>query len=137
MPGIVIPNVALQTIIDCVVDANPLSSPLTYHLFTNDYTPVAGSVVGSFTECSIAGYTSQTAALAGWVRSVAPDGTITGTTTNCVYTLTDAGTVYGYWVQDAASDLCWAQRFDTPVVFGVLGGVITLTPTFQLKSPIP
>ena len=70
-------------------------------LFTNDYTPVEGSVVANFTEATAAGYAAITLTGASW--TIATDtGVTTATYAQQTFTFTAASTNYGYYITNAA-----------------------------------
>lgn len=101
-------------------------------LFTNNYTPLASSVLADFTEATFGGYVAlatPTAADAGVIPG-GLDNWIFGALT---WTASGAGlpiTIYGYWVQfdnpiTLAPTLLWAQRFDTPQALIAAGNTIS------------
>jgi hypothetical protein len=103
------------------------------HLYANNYTPVEGSVIGSFTECTASGYASKLLTGASWTIT-----TVTGTTeavyAEQTFTFTAAQTVYGYYVTDSGSTIClWAEIF-TGAPFNIPsgGGSVKCTPRIQL-----
>jgi len=97
-------------------------------LFTNDYTPVEGSVVGDFTEADTAGYTAIDLAKADWTVETAT-GTTTAAQPQKTFTLTGAGSHYGYYITDiAGTGLLWAERFtDAPHAIPAGGGTEKIT----------
>ena len=79
------------------------SAGLKVRLFKNNYTPVAGSVIGSFTEANFSGYTPAN------LGTLAAAATVSGkasSTAGSANTWTKSGAtgndVYGYYVTDAA-----------------------------------
>jgi len=97
-------------------------------LFKNDYTPVEGSVVGDFTEADTAGYSAIALAKADW--TVATDtGVTTAQQPLKTFTLTGAGSHYGYYITDEAeTGLLWAERFtDAPHTMPAGGGTEKVT----------
>ena len=97
-------------------------------LFTNDYTPVEGSVYASFTEAVAAGYARITLTGASW--TIATDtGVTTATYAQQTFTLTAASTNYGYFVINNAGDkVLWAERFsDAPHTIPSGGGTEKIT----------
>jgi hypothetical protein len=103
---------------------------LTVKLYTNDYTPVAGSTAASFTEMSGQGYAEKTLAIESWVPfSVDPVGEVlsAGWATTPHWEFSDGGptTVYGYYVVGADDVIRWAARFATPFVVRAEGGSLS------------
>ena len=103
-------------------------------LFKNDYTPVEGSVVGDFTEADTAGYSAIALAKADWtiatVEGVTEDLDVTTAEQPLkTFTLTGAGSHYGYYITDEAeTGLLWAERFtDAPHTMPAGGGTEKVT----------
>lgn len=101
-------------------------------LFTNDYTPVEGSVVADFTEAVAAGYAPIILTGTDWTIA-----TVTGTTTaeqpQKTFTFTAASTNYGYYVtNNAGTKVLWAERFDdAPHTIPSGGGTEKITVKLQ------
>ncbi|MBA7586569.1 hypothetical protein ES695_00105 [Candidatus Atribacteria bacterium 1244-E10-H5-B2] len=97
-------------------------------LFTNDYTPVEGSVVANFTEAVAAGYTAIELAGASW--TIESDGGVTTATyAQQTFTFTAASTNYGYYItNNDGSQVLWAERFsDAPHNIPSGGGTEKIT----------
>lgn len=120
-----------------VLNGVPLAGPLHYHLFKNNFTVTPASILADFTEATEAGYAPQDVPLSGWIITVTPSGTTLAENADIAFGITAAGTWYGYFVTSDDGDLLYAQQFNTAITFGGLGGTITVTPKFQLKTPIP
>lgn len=84
---------------------------LVIKLYTNNYTPVEGDLVGNYTELSGGGYTDVTFVSANWTV-VSGDPTVS-TYPEITWTFTGpAGNVYGYYIVRATGgELMWAERF--------------------------
>jgi hypothetical protein len=104
-------------------------------LYKNNYTPIAATVVGSFTEADFTNYVDKTIARSDWATpstvsnkaesSVATQSWTCGVTTN---------TIYGYYVVGATSGVClWAEEFAAARVLAD-GDILNLTPKFNLSS---
>lgn len=108
---------------------------LTLKLYSNNITPGETDTAATYTEVAGGGYASKTLTAASW--TVTPDAPTVGLYAAQDFTftgVTDApGTIYGYYVVDAANVLRWAERFDAGVVpfTPVLGSVIRITPRFE------
>ena len=104
------------------------------HLYKNDYTPVEGSVVGDFTECTADGYAAKE--LTGTSFTVGNSG---GTTTaeyaQQTFTLTGTSTDYGYYItNNAGTQVLWAERFsDAPHSIPSGGGTEKVTVKITLE----
>jgi len=111
-----------------------------YHLYSNNYTPVDGSVLANFTESAFAGYASQIVLAADWTSPV-DDGTCV-TCTAPAHTWTSTGApaeqAYGYFVTSSVDAvLLWAEKFAAPVDMSLAGRSTILTPTYQNKTGTP
>ena len=97
-------------------------------LFKNDYTPVEGSEIADFTEADTAGYAAISLAKADWTIATAT-GVTTAEQPQKTFTLTGAGTHYGYYITDTAgTGLLWAERFsDAPHTIPSGGGTEKIT----------
>lgn len=104
-------------------------------LFTNDYTPVASSAAGDFTEATFTGYSGETLARASF-NDATTDGNGKAQITYADLTWTldaNPATVYGYYVTDAGGNLLFAERFAQARSLGV-GDSLVLSPKFTLSS---
>lgn len=97
-------------------------------LFTNDYTPVEGSLIANFTEAVAAGYAAIALAKVDWTIATAT-GVTTAEQPQKTFTLTAASTDYGYYITDVAgTGLLWAERFsDAPHSIPSGGGTEKIT----------
>lgn len=107
----------------------------TLRLFVNNYTPVEGSVAGSFTEMSTCGYSAIALARASWSIASAA-GVTTASFAQQTFTFTAGGptTVYGYYVTETTSGvLLWAELFSSAQTVQYTGDTIKITPKFTLE----
>ena len=86
---------------------------LTLKLYSNDYTPVAASTAGNFTESSFSGYSAKSLTRSSWVDPTTNgSGKAEITYASQTFTASGSGTVYGYFVVGATSGTCvFAERF--------------------------
>lgn len=103
------------------------------HLYANNYTPVEGSIVGNFTECSAAGYAAITLTGASWSIATAT-GTSEAAYAQQTFTFTATQVVYGYYVTNSANTIVlWAELFTGgPFNIPAGGGSVKVTPKIQL-----
>jgi hypothetical protein len=108
-----------------------ISTPdnVVIHLYVNNYTPVKGSVLANFTECTATGYAAVSCTAANWTVS-----TVSGTTEaaypEITWTLTSAAPIYGYYVTNADSSVViWAEQFASVESIQAGGGKIAMTPS--------
>jgi hypothetical protein len=109
-----------------------ISRALTYEgskliLYTNNYTPTEGTVIGSLTECAVAGYAAITLATGSWNVTTSTNIT-TANYALQAFTPTTAVTCYGYGVTNSAkSILLWAEYFGSAYTLPAGGGTINVT----------
>lgn len=110
-----------------------LATDVVLHLYVNDVTPAEADVVGDYTEATAAGYAAATLTGGSWTVSTT-GGTTSGAYAQQDFVITEATTVYGYYVTDVAgTTLLWAERFGTTAVLGSGGGTISITPSIELS----
>lgn len=132
---IVVPNVAENNLLD-VLNLRDTTPGYTCRLFTNNYTPIATTVLGDLTEAVFMGYLAQP--LAGAAASTTSGGK--GSTTWNTLTFTNNSgapvTVYGYYITDTANTkLFWAERDPAaPITINASGGHYYVTPALTLAS---
>lgn len=95
------------------------------HLFSNDLTPDADTVIGSFTESAAAGYSAQSA---GTWSAAATDGSGVAFIDSALFEFTStedpAVEVYGWYVTDGSGNYLFGNRFgDAPRSFGVADAI--------------
>lgn len=133
--ALVVPNAGEGLMLEHIVGKTAVEA-LTLKLYKNDYTPVEGSVAGSFTEADFTGYGSKALAGASWTVTTG-DPTYAGYGEQ-TFTST-AGSqnqpVYGYFIVGATSTtIYWAERFsDGPYTIVNNGDAIKVTPRIELS----
>lgn len=117
-----------------------VGAKVTYHLYKNDVTPDADTVIGDLTEANFSGYASHT--VTGWGYTspgidVDSRAVVLGDE-NFTATHNGGGTnndIYGYYVTDNSGGLLWAQRLDSPPIpVDANGKFVTVVPKFTLRS---
>jgi hypothetical protein len=118
----------------------PASKNLKLRLYTNNYTPVDTSVIGSFTEMSGAGYAPITLTNGSWTVTVGNDPS-DAVYAEQTFTFTGAGSqIYGYYIEDndgSSGTLVFAELFGTPFTPANNGDTLKVTPKFQLSKGTP
>lgn len=136
--AIIIPNAAeilwLKAVINHTAPQN-----LVLKLFTNNYTPVAGSTEADFTEASGGGYASKSLTGSSWTVTTNGSGEAEATYASQTFTFTGAlsgsATVYGWFlVQTSSGSLMAAERFSSTYTPAVANDAIAFVPTLQLFS---
>src|SRR3990167_3121364 len=107
--AIVVPDVAEGEMLELI-----LNQALSLKLFSNNVTLANTNTASSFTEVAGGGYASKSLTFANWIIT-------TGSPSNGTYdshqtwTFTGAtnspGTIYGYYITDAAGVIFYAERF--------------------------
>lgn len=136
--AVIYPNGCEQLIMGFVVNKNTPEN-LSIRLYANDYTPVAASVVGNFTEAAGGGYAAKTLTGSSWTLST--DGSGNGVASYALQTWTFTGalttnaTVYGYYyIRVSTLDLVAAERLANSFTPANNGDQILITPTLTGAS---
>lgn len=101
-------------------------------LYSNNYTPGIGTVLGDFTEATFAGYSRQNFP-GSYLGSPTVTSHVAISTSSTVLTFDgDPGTwspqtIYGYFVITNAGNYFWSERFATPIDMSP-DGEIRITP---------
>lgn len=104
---------------------------LDFHLFTNNYTPVRGSLIGNFTEAAWAGYAVVNVLPAAFlIQSVSGHvGTIIAPPISFANTSGGVVNAYGYYAtRHSDGKLRFAARFDGAPAVILDGGSQQVTP---------
>lgn len=108
-------------------------------LYRNDYTPVAGSTLASFTEATFLGYYRQDLARASWGVPVIESGRAVSVYSGPgpEWTAGDGPqTIYGYYVvAPATAKVAWAERFNVPRTLAV-GEKLTIAARLTGRSEV-
>lgn len=113
----------LQAMLEAYLSSIASDPDWDVHLYSNDFSPGPGTVIGDFTECTFNGYSAQPLVTADWGSvSVTDHVAISTYPTPIDFTAASSGfssqNVYGYYVTDGAGDLLFSERFEsTRVVF--------------------
>ena len=108
---------------------------LVMHLYTNDPSISATTVIGNITEVGGSiGYAPITLIGTGWTTST-PANLGTAIYSEVTFSFTTAQSVYGYYVTStSASTLLWMERFSgAPFTLPSGGGTIGITPKCTLN----
>jgi hypothetical protein len=94
--------------------------PFTLHLFQNDYTPVPGTTLGSFSECNYPGYSAAPFDPSGFSIPVVTAHVANSTLSSAVSFVADPSgfssqPAYGYYVTSVGGAYLWSVRFETTV----------------------
>lgn len=113
-----IADAELSVELNAIKAAWAAATSYTLHLFKNNYTPVPGESLGSYTEADFTGYAAATIDKTAWGSSSV--SAHIASITNSVLSTFTAGSgmvgtqdIYGYYVLDGSSALAWGERFTT------------------------
>src|SRR5690349_6733677 len=108
---LVVPNQGEQVLLDAAT-GKTAASTLTLRLFSNNLTPGASTTEADVTEVAGGGYAGIALTAASWVTT--PGSPTSSAYPQQTFTFTGAtdspGTIYGYYVTNAAGKLLWAER---------------------------
>lgn len=131
--AVTIPDVALVTTLE-IERADFNSGGTTMHLYANNYTPVAATVIGDFSEATFPGYAPAANDPYGAAAMVGAVAEIDATEAVFTYGVgVGSEDIYGYWVEDAGGNLLYAERFPGgPYTMALLGDLLGVTVKYQL-----
>lgn len=126
--ALLVPDVGEVLLLSYALNKITPGEDVKLRLFKTDYTPVEGSVIGDFIEATTAGYSAISLAKADWTIATSV-GVTTAEQPQKTFTLTGAGSHYGYYITDTAgTGLLWAERFsDAPHNIPSGGGTEKIT----------
>ena len=126
--ALVVPNVGEVLLLSYSLNKIAPGDDVKLKLFKNDVTPDEDTVIGGLTEADTAGYSAIALAKADWTVASVGDVT-TAAQPQKTFTLTGAGSHYGYYITDTAgTGLLWAERFsDAPHAIPSGGGTEKIT----------
>lgn len=117
-----------------------LTSALTLKLYSNNYTPVEGSIAANFTEVSGGGYANLPLTIGNWgITDGAPAVALYNAAQDFNFTGATAApsTIYGYFITRTSGGLLlYAERFpadDVPFI-PINGSLIRITPRITLDN---
>lgn len=132
---LVVPNVGEVVALNAIT-GKTAATTLTLRLFSNNHTPGASSTASDLTEVAGGGYSAIALTAASWsttggspTSSAYPEQTFTFTGA------TDSpGTIYGYYLTNAAGTLVLAERLAATFTPAANGDTVKVTPTITLAS---
>lgn len=128
--ALVVPNVGEVLLLSYSLNKIAPGETVKLKLYKNDVIPDEDTIVGDFTEADTNGYPAGgiDLAKADWI--IATDiGVTTAEQPQKTFTLTGAGSHYGYYITDTAgTGLLWAEKFsDAPHTIPSGGGTEKIT----------
>ncbi len=133
--SLVAANVGELLLLEWALKSTSAPENLTLKLFKNDYTPVAGSVAGNFTEANFTDYVAKTLSRASWGAPAIVGGKAETQYAQQSWTCGTTGNdIYGYYIVGATSGtLIWAERFAAMRPLAE-NDVLNLVPLLTLNS---
>lgn len=133
--ALVVPNAGELLLSEWAFKATSTPENLSLKLYTNNYTPVATSTAGSFTEATFTGYSAKTLSRGSWGSPTTNgSGEAEITYADQTWDATSSQTVYGYFVVGGTSGtIVWAEKFGTARAL-TDGDSLTITPKVTLFS---
>ena len=132
---LVVPNTGEQVLLDAAT-GKTAATTLTLRLFSNNYTPINSTVAGDVAQVSGGGYAGIALTAASWVTT--PGSPTSSAYPEQTFTFTGAtdspGTIYGYYVTNAAGALVWAERIAAVFTPAANGDTVKVTPALTLAS---
>ena len=111
---------------------------LTLHLIKQAFTPMDVQLVSDLAEADYDGYAPQSLVYSGLEagnpggRAVADFAALTFLCTGSAHPCL----IYGYWVENAAHDVLWLERFNGNArPMQIVGQTVYITPRLRLYSP--
>lgn len=132
--SLIVPNIGELQLLKQALGYSAVES-LLLKLYCNNYTPVAGSVAGNFTEASGGGYAAKTLTASSWTFAGGNPTTASYPVQTFTFTgaLTTNTTVYGYYILGGTSgSVYWAELLATAFTPANNGDNIQLTLNFSL-----
>ena|SRR5664280_2139681 len=135
-PNFVVPNEGEREILTILLGTQPVEN-LTLKLFSNDYKPTEADTSASFTEVVTTGYAAKTLTRgAGWTVATSGGGVTTATYASQVFTFSDYGDAYGFYLLGATSGKVYvAQNFEVTDDIVPVPVPYRLTPSGSLTVP--
>lgn len=113
---------------------NQSAADVEIRLYSNDVTPSESDVLGTFTESTASNYSAIRLSGAAWTVAAGPQSGSTATYAQQTFTMTGAGTFYGYFCTSSnKTNLLWGERFTgAPFVLPSGGGSVSVVPRVSL-----
>lgn len=134
-----VPEIGSKSFINMLLTQMNSGTDVKVRLYTNNYTPVFGSVIGNFTEAAFPGYAAIN--VNDWMVGADVSSLRVQLISAAVKTFTYSGggsppyTVYGYYITSVAYGLMYAELGSTgPYSLSVTGQQLTLTPLIEVGN---
>ncbi len=141
MSAIVMADEGIEIIMGTFFNNSPSAQDLKLKLFVNNYTPVRGMTMASFTEASGGGYAEKTLSNGSWTieANIPRDAKYANQTWTFIGAIDGGATIYGYYItNNSENKVIWAQRIDTPFTPENNGDELTINPTMiQMSGGTP
>jgi hypothetical protein len=112
-----IPNVGELLLLTWALKSTTVPENLNLKLYTNNYTPVGGSIASNFTECAISGYAAKPISRGSWSTPTTVSGEAIASYPTQTFNFTASGTIWGYYVVGYTSNtLIFAEQFNSAIL---------------------
>lgn len=139
--AMVLSDVGADNILAAYFNNSPAPGNLLLKLYCTNVSPADTDTVSSYTACTGGGYADKTLTNGSWTITTGDDPS-DAVYAEQTYTFTGAlttnGTIYGYFVTNAAGTvLIWAELFSSTFTPANNGDNVKVTPKFQLSKGTP
>jgi hypothetical protein len=131
--AIVVPDTGEEQVARLLLNMDE-ASDVEYHLYVNDYEPEASTLLSDFTEASGSGYAFKTVAGVSWTIVQGDPTVATASPLLWLFSGSDLGNTYGYYVTDSTNALLWAERFTDGPYNVTTTSTLTITPKLSIAS---
>ena len=139
----VLADTGAASIMNAYFNNSPVPANLLLKLYCTNVTPNANGsdTTATYTVCTGGGYADQTLTLGSWTQTT-PGGLAQVAYANQVFTFTGAlttnGTIYGYYVTNAAATiLIWSELLGSTFTPANNGDSVTISPLFKMSYGTP
>ncbi len=139
----VLADTGAASIMNAYFNNSPVPANLLLRLYCTNVTPNANGTdtPATYTVCTGGGYADQTLTLGSWTQTT-PGGLAQVAYANMVFTFTGAlttnGTIYGYYVTNAAATiLIWSELLGSTFTPANNGDSVTISPLFKMSYGTP
>jgi hypothetical protein len=129
---LVVTTLGENRLLQSTLGVNALVSVM-YHLYGNNWLPSQSDTLADYVELTLLGYAPVAVPGASWSVTADQLGGAVATAPRILWSITQAGPVYGYYVTDPGNTVVlWAEAIPGgPYVFLADGSTFSLTPSFS------
>jgi hypothetical protein len=130
--ALVVTTLGENRLLQAMLGVNALVS-VTYHLYGNNWLPQQSDTLADYVELTLTGYAPVAVPAQSWTVTQDTLGGAVATAAAILWSITQAGPVYGYYVTDPANSVVlWAEVIPGgPYNFLADGSTFSLSPSFS------